>query len=283
MNDIKVLRQLEEKFNEMTPSFKKIANYILINYKYIPAVSSSDLADKIGVSDASIIRFSQHLGYKGFIDFKNVLLKQINGLGKNPADKMLRTIENIGESDEDYAKIFENELINLNRTIVNFSSDNLKKSVDEIEKAARVIIIGMGTSRPIADLLKSNLRRIGLNCETIEYGGIYLFDELYKIREDDVIIMISFPRYSVDSYEAMKYVNKLKSKSIIFTDNTENKLAKLSDYVLVATSENPIYFFNSYVGPIALCNILVYEYFKRNKVRCLKFLESAKKLDNYYL
>lgn len=283
MEKKRILKQLEEEFNDLTPSFQKIANYILINYKYIPAISSADLASSIGVSDASIIRFCQRLGYEGFSDFKNVLLVEINDSGRNPVDKVLKTIKQISEENKDYANLFQNELSNLNRTMMSFNAEALKASVDEIGKAKRVYILGMGSCKTIADLVYYNFRRLGLNCETITYGGIALYDSLSRIDREDVIIMISFPRYSIDSYNAMKHVHSIKAKSIIITDNNENKLAKLADYVLIATSENPIYFYNSYVGPIALCNILVYEYFTRNKDKSLKFLENIKKLNKYYL
>lgn len=278
-----ILKQLEEEFDDLTPSFQKIANYILINYKYIPAISSADLADKVGVSDASIVRFCQKLGYEGFIEFKNILLIEINESGKNPVDKMLKTIHLIGEDNKDYANLFQNELANLHRTIMNFDADELKSSVGEIEKAKKVYILGMGSCKPIAELVHHNFRRLGVNCETITYGGIALYESLYRIDDDDVLIAISFPRYSIDSYNAMKHVNNAKVKSIIITDNNENKLAKLADHVLIATSEIPIYFYNSYVGPIALCNILVFEYFARNREKCLKHLENIKKLGKYFM
>ncbi|HYE80740.1 MAG TPA: MurR/RpiR family transcriptional regulator [Clostridia bacterium] len=283
MEKKKILKQLEEEFNELTPSFQKIANYILINYKYIPAISSADLANSIGVSDASIVRFCQKLGYEGFIEFKNVLLMEINDSGKNPVDKMLKTIKLIGEDNKDYANLFQNELANLNRTIMSFEAEVLKAAVDEIGKAKKVYILGMGSCKTIADLVYYNFKRLGLNCETITYGGIALYDSLSRIEKNDAVIMISFPRYSIDSYNAMKHVHDIKAKSIIITDSNENKLAKLSDYVMIATSENPIYFYNSYVGPIALCNILVFEYFTRNKEKCLRHLENIKKLNKYYL
>jgi len=278
-----VLRQLEEEFDSLTPSFQKIANYILINYKYIPAISSADLAEKVGVSDASIVRFCQRLGYEGFIEFKNLLLMEINDTGENPVDKMLKSIQLMGEDNKDYAYLFQNELANLNRTIMNFDANVLKSAVSEIEKAKKVYILGMGSCKPIAELIYHNFRRLGLNCETITYGGIALYENLYRIDNDDLLIAISFPRYSIDSYNAMKHVHGIKAKSLIITDNNENKLAQLADYVLIATSEIPIYFYNSYVGPIALCNILVFEYFSRNKEKCLKHLENIKNLSKYFI
>lgn len=283
MEQKKILKKLEDELGDLTPSFQKIANYILINYKYIPAISSADLANSIGVSDASIVRFCQKLGYKGFIEFKNVLLKEINEDGKNPVDKMLNAIQVIGEDNKDYANVFQNELINLNRTIMSFDADILKSSVNEISKAKKVYILGMGSCKTIADLLYYNFKRFGLNCETITYGGIALYESLSRIEPEDAAIMISFPRYSMDSYNAMKHINSIKAKSIIITDNNENKLAKLADHILIAASENPRYSFNSYVGPIALCNILVFEYLAQNKQRCMEYLKRIKKLSVYYI
>lgn len=278
-----ILKQLEDELSDLTPSFQKIANYILINYKYIPAISSADLANSIGVSDASIVRFCQRMGYKGFAEFKNVLLMEINDNGNNSIDRMRKAIQVIGEDNKDYANVFQNELINLNRTIMNFDANVLKEAVSEINKANKVYILGMGSCKTIADLLYYNLKRFGLNCETITYGGIALYESLSRIEPEDAAIMISFPRYSLDSYNAMKHISSIKAKSIIMTDNNENKLAKLADHVLIAASENPRYSFNSYVGPIALCNILIFEYMAQNKEKCMEYLERIKKLSVYYI
>ena len=280
-----ILSLIEKKHSKLTPKFQRIAAYIMINYKYIPVLSSAKLAEDVGVSDASVIRFCKRLGFMGFLDFKNKLLLEINENDHNdsPVEKITRIIKQLGENDKEYAQMLQTEVVNLQFTLTSIDIQTLKNTAVTISKARKLFIIGFGCSQGIAQLLDFNFTRGGVDCEVITHGGVYMYERVFKITEQDAVIMANFPRYSIDLDNVLNHIKKTRAKTVVITDDPENKISRMCDHILTSPCHNPLLPFHSYVGPVSICNALLFEYFKQNAEFCEEYLKNYSELSKFYI
>jgi DNA-binding MurR/RpiR family transcriptional regulator len=277
------LQQLDHSYESFTPSYKKIASYIMLNYKYIPMLSLESMSHNIGISDATIVRFCQHIGYHGYTDMKNMLSNMINADDYNDVDRLTKTIQEIGKENKDYAQIFNQELINLKDAISNIDTKSIHHAATIMDHSEKVYVMGLGSSTIIANFIYYHLDRLNVNCKLIQYGGLGLFETISNISSKDVLLIASYPRYSKDSLKALKVARENGAQTILITDKLSNCLTDYAHCTIAAPSENNIYFYNSYISSILTCNVLILEFSSLNKDRNTLLLDRMKKDTEYYL
>ena len=216
-------------------------------------MSAAELAGKVGVSDATVVRLSQALGFSGYSEFKSRLVEAISIDGNTPMGRMMKTIHSIEENNGFIARVFQQDLINVQETILNFDVRSFEEAIDVIVKGKRIYIVGLNSCASLAHFIHFHLRRLDADVDITTSGGLVLFEHLARVKKEDVLIVITFPRYSKDSLSAIKHCKESGCKVITITDTESNVLARESDYVLVAKSDNPLSFVNSFVAPMALC------------------------------
>lgn len=277
---------MEKKLDDLTFSQKRLVQYILLNYNNVPYMSAAELAGKVGVSDATVVRLSQALGFSGYSEFKSRLVEAISIDGNTPMGRMMKTIHSIEENNGFIARVFQQDLINVQETILNFDVRSFEEAIDVIVKGKRIYIVGLNSCASLAHFIHFHLRRLDADVDITTSGGLVLFEHLARVKKEDVLIVITFPRYSKDSLSAIKHCKESGCKVITITDTESNVLARESDYVLVAKSDNPLSFVNSFVAPMALCNAVVLCYGLKVKDKALASLERLEKLKatmNLYL
>ena len=122
----------------------------------------------------------------------------------------------------------------------------------------------MCSSRAIAQFMAWQLKRLGYNVEPIFEGGLGLFETLSHMKKGDVIILFTFPRFLNDEIKAVKLAKEKKVKIITLTSIVFSEISFLSDIVFKVSVENNG-FFNSYIVPMELCNIILTNLFEKNK------------------
>lgn len=282
-----ILNRLEAMIEELSPSQRSLANYILVNHRMIPILSSVELANKVGVSDPTVVRLCQKMGFTGYTEFKDELFKeQSQNNSRTPIDRLVNTIQGIEETNSFAAQVFQNELINFKETVAQFEVNSLEDIIDDMVNAEKIFIVGLNSCASLAHFIYFHLNRLGANAEMINSGGLVLYEKLARINKEDIMITISFPRYSVDSLNAIELAKEKRCQVISITDDSHNTIAQNSDHVLVAKSENVLSFYNSFVGAMALCNVLILSYALRNKEKSIKYLKNLTELKeskNLYL
>ena len=149
---------MEKKLDDLTLSQKRLVQCILLNYNNVPYMSAAELAGKVGVSDATVVRLSQALGFSGYSEFKSRLVEAISIDGNTPMGRMMKTIHSIEENNGFIARVFQQDLINVQETILNFDVRSFEEAIDVIVKGKRIYIVGLNSCASLAHFIHFHLR-----------------------------------------------------------------------------------------------------------------------------
>lgn len=266
------LKDLIKKNNDgFTSTEKKIADFILQQYNELPFISIHDLAERIGVGHASIMRFTKKIGFKGFLSLK----KEINGRMIStlaPMEKFRLSLNDDVLENTLLSQVGQNEVENINSTLNNYNPKNYKAAVNVISKAKFVYTVGYNLSSFLAEISCYLLQRIGAKAISANIGGRSLVDQLINIEKSDVVIAFSLPPYSEGTISAAKYAKEHGAKVISFTNSLTAPIVSTSDIVLQVETKSRI-FSNSFTAIIVLIYSLVYEVAIKNKTRSIVALD----------
>lgn len=245
--------RIRKNYNGLTKSCRRVGSFLLENMEEAAFYDLSDFGQRIGISEATVMRFVRGIGYEGFPkmqeDLRNWLREQITPLRKMEKS----TFE---ASRPIYEAIIDNDTENLIKLKKDFSHEKMGKVVDKIIKSRCIYITGYRTSYPLAYLLYMFLTEIVRNVELVDIGGGAVYDRLIPLGKEDVLVAISFRRYSRATSEVAKFAKFRKCKIIGITDTPLSPLGEVADIALSVERSSPA-FFNSYVACLCLLNCIV--------------------------
>lgn len=255
MKHVDLIKVIQKEYNKMSKGHKLIAEYVIKHYDTAAFMTAADLGNKVGVSESTVVRFANFLGYDGYRE----LQKELQELIKSK----LTTIQRISMSTTDF-KGYENIL----KEVVKKDINNIENILDEIDfnvfreaikvilKSKTVYILGLRSSSFLAGYLGFYLNFLLDNVKVISAGPNDVFEQLLKLSSEDVIIGISYPRYSNRTLEALDFAKTKGAKVISITDSLISPINQYSDYILLASS-NILSFVDSLVAPMSLINALI--------------------------
>lgn len=258
----KISKFYMEHYKTLTKGEKKIAEYIVKNPKRVLLLSALELGKEIGVSDASILRFSKSLGFGKFTEFRNYIALEIREA--NPADRIVKHWDNFQSNSDIVNKIVNADLKNIKEFLMNIDFEAVNELVSWINHSRKIYILGIGSSRAISQFLFWYIKRLGFDVECINEGGLGLYESFSHMKEEDLVILFTFPRFLKDEIQALKLAKEKKAKIVVITSNLFSEISYLSDMVFKLSCENEG-FFNSYIVPMELCNIILTALFEQNK------------------
>ena len=253
MNDFdgSIDRLIESKLDTLTKGEKKVASYIQNNPLSAALLSSTDLANSCGVSDTTVIRFAQDLGFKGYADFK----KNMVNVARSPYH-FLRKMEQEHKQHSLEKEYLQNAINGVQDFTMSFDFAKLDKAVDIILGANEVFCIGMGTDSIMSKFLSIYLQKIGLKVTYLSEGGIGLWDNLLSATPNDAIILFSFPRYLKDEKRIGEIANRDHIPLITITKSDAVDVLWNSNVNFPVTEEQQT-FFNSMLIPSLICNLIL--------------------------
>lgn len=253
-NNIDLIKLIQQNFSRLSKSQKVIAKYIMENYDKAAFMTAAKLGEINKVSESTVVRFANALGYKGYRELQSDLQELI----KNK----LTTVQRITLTD-DYSnkenllkRVFKKDLANMSKTFDEINYDIFEEAVNMILTGKKVYVLGLRSSSFLAGYLGFYLNFILNNVKVVTAGPSDVFEQLLKATSNDVVIGISYPRYSTRTLDALKYVKEKDCKIIGITDSLISPAAQLSDITLLASS-NMVSFVDSLVAPMSLINALI--------------------------
>lgn len=277
-NSTDLVALINGKYPAMSKGHKQIAEYILSHYDKASYMTAIKLGDSAGVSESTIVRFAMALGYEGYPELQKALQDMVRN--------KLTTIQRMDMTSELshsmlLRSVLKADLNNMKTTIEEVNTDIFEEIVDEVYVGKNVYIMGVRSSAPLAQFLGYYLSFILDNVRVVTSSVNDILEQIIHIDENDVIICISFPRYSRKIVEAMKFAKKKKARIIAITDSYKSPLAKYSKLSLVATSDIAS-FVDSLVAPLSLINALIVSIGLRKKGEVAEhFMELEKIWDEY--
>lgn len=249
-----IIQLIYKNYDHYTNSERTIADYIINNFNNIIYDTLNVLAQKIGVSTTSVIRFAKELGFNGYSD----LLDSIRTYAMN--DDPFNMSKNFREiKDKNISELFENSLNkdieNLKNTIHSLSKDDIEKAIDLLAKSRRIYVIGHNDSFTMAYYMSIRLSQVRESVHLLRsVGGMYPM-EIASSNDEDLLFAFLFPRYSMDTINIINEFKKNGGKVLIITSNNIAKIKDFGDVIL------PTYVYGvgvreSYIAPMSLCSYL---------------------------
>ncbi len=258
---------------QLTTIDSKIAEYILDHLNTIGLFTSTALADAIGVSDTSIIRFVRKLGFKGYAEFRNEMASRMASYYDNsqdnsllPGEKYARTKEQLKNGNL-IADVVNYILYNLEKSFAKMDEATLENVVRIIMQSDRKYIAGFRGTASCAQYMANRLVLLVPNVMAILHADAQAVETMIDIREGDCLILYSFPRYSEINYLLMDIAHKNGAKIILITDRLTSPLASQADVVLVALVAG-LGFTNSYVAPMSISEVILLAISSQNNEQC---------------
>lgn len=249
-----LIKLIQLNFSKLSKSQKLIAEYIMANYDKAAFMTAAKLGEVVGVSESTVVRFANTLGYDGYRDLQN----DLHELVKNKLTTVQRiSLTNDYTNKENLSKrVFKKDIANISKTFDELDYDNFEKAVETILNGERVYVLGLRSSSFLAGYLGFYLNFILNNVKVVTAGPSDVFEQMLKVTSNDVVIGISYPRYSSRTLDALNYVKGKDCKVIGITDSILSPAAQISDIILIANS-NMVSFVDSLVAPMSLINALI--------------------------
>ena len=246
---------MEERMSEFSKGQKRIARYILDHYDKAAYMTASRLGSIVEVSESTVVRFAIEVGFDGYPEMQRALQELIRT--RLTAVQRVDVTNSLIGDDDVLDKILGADAEKIRRTLDEIDRKSFETAVDKIVSAKSIYIIGVRSSSTLAGFLNFNLRMILDNVKFVQTtSGSEMFEQIMNIGPDDVLIAISFPRYSKRIINAVEYASSTGADVISITDSGQSPIAAGADQLLLARSDM-VSCVDSLVAPLSIINAVI--------------------------
>ena len=248
-----------DKMNEIMPSLskghKKIAHYMLTHYDKAAFMTAAKLGMTVGVSESTVVRFASELGFDGYPQLQRALQELIRNR-LTSVQRMEVTSDQLGDGNILH-KVLNLDIEKIRRTMEKASVEDFEQAVDAIVSAKNIYILGVRSASALSGFMSFYFNQIFENVRPINTtSASEMFEQIMRIKEGDVFIGITFPRYSKRTTNAAKFAKENGAKVIAITDSDLSPIAEAADHLLLARSDMAS-FVDSLVAPLSMINALI--------------------------
>ncbi|MDE6898156.1 MAG: MurR/RpiR family transcriptional regulator [Lawsonibacter sp.] len=250
-----ILTVIQDNMSSFSKGQKKIAGFILESYDKAAFMTASRLGKRVGVSESTVVRFASELGYDGYPDMQRSLQKMIRNR-LTTVQRIEVTNDRLGDQDL-LSMVLQSDIDKIRQTLEELDRESFNRAVDAIVSARKIYIIGVRSSAAIASFLHFYFNLIFDNVVLVSAStASEIFESLLRVGEGDVVIGVSFPRYSSRTVQAMSFARDRGAATVAITDSEASPLIPISQYLLMARSDMAS-FVDSLVAPLSLVNALL--------------------------
>lgn len=275
-----VIKNIQRLLPSMSKSHKKISQYILENYEKAAYMTASKLGETVGVSESTVVRYAVSLGYDGYPELQDELEEYLR-TNLNSVQRMELSSVRVNNADV-LSQVLAADIENISITRNEINQADFEKAVDLILGAGKIYILGLRSAAALSGFLGFYFRLVFDNVHIISANSeSEIFEEMLRVSEKDVVIGISFPRYSLRVIKALQFANERKVKIVSITDSAASPLARFGTVSLFARS-NMASFADSLVAPLSVINALIMAVSLRNQTQLSKTFSELEHLWEEY-
>ena len=275
-----LIARIEAKYDKMSKGQKRLADYVCQNYDKAVFLTAARLGEIVGVSESTVVRFATQLGYKGYPGFQKALEELVRNK-LNSIQRMEVTYGRIRQS-EILETVLQSDIEKIKLTLAAIDHKAFNLAIDTILNARKIYVIGIRSCAPLASFLTFYLNLV---CEDVTAvntnSSSEIFEQLIRIGEEDVIIGISFPRYSMRTLKALEFASNRKAKVITLTDSIHSPMNLYSSCNLIARSDMAS-IVDSLVAPLSVVNALIVALCMKKQKEVVSTLEMLEKIWGEY-
>ncbi|NLK21745.1 MAG: MurR/RpiR family transcriptional regulator [Epulopiscium sp.] len=274
-NDL--IQRIHNSLPKLSKGQRLIANYILNHYEKAVFLTAAKLGNIVGVSESTVVRFANELGYDGYPKLQRALEELVKN--RLTSVQRMEVASDRLEQQHVLKHVLQSDAEKIKCTLEEIDEETFDKSVDIILNARQIYILGVRSSAALASFLGFYFNLLFDNIKLIHTNSVSeMFEQIYKIKSDDVVIGISFPRYSKRTIKAMEFAKTQGAAVITITDSPLSPMTQYADYSLLARSDMAS-FVDSLVAPMSVLNALIVALSLRKKE---EISDTLSKLENIW-
>ena len=277
-------KDLLAKMQALMPKFSKgqklIAQYIIYHYDKAAFMTASRLGATVGVSESTVVRFSTELGYDGYPRLQKALQELIR-IKLTAVQRIAVTNDRIGERDV-LKNVILSDIEKLRVTMEEIDTAEFEDAVDKILKGNKIYILGVRSSAALTNFISFYFNLLFENVRLVQTDSVSeMFEQILRVKEGDVVLGVSFPRYSSRTVKALSFAKSRGATVIAITDSKLSPLTDYADCTLTARSDMAS-FVDSLVAPLSVINALIVALgMRKNQETCHIFEELENIWDEY--
>lgn len=269
-----------EQYAKLSKGQKRLADYISRNYDKAVFLTAAKMGEIVGVSESTVVRFATQLGYKGYPGFQKALEEMVRNK-LNSIQRMEVTYGRISQS-EILESVLHSDIDKIKMTLNDIDHNAFELAIDIILKGRRIYLIGLRSCAPLASFLGFYLNLI---CEAVTVvnsnSSSEVFEQMMRVNEKDVVVGISFPRYSMRTLKALEFASARKAKVITLTDSVHSPMNLYSSCNLIARSDMAS-IVDSLVAPLSVINAMIVSLCMRQQTEVIQTLEQLEQIWDEY-
>lgn len=250
-----LFEKIENSYKTLSKGQKLIANFVTEHYDRAAYMTAAKLGETVGVSESTVVRFATEIGYEGYPDLQRAMQELIRD--KLTSVQRIDVASDRINSGDILSSVLTQDIKLIKKTMEETSSESFNLAVNSIVAARTIYIFAVKSSFALARFLGYYFELIFGNVKIIETTSkTQMYEQLFRIDKQDVLIGISFPRYSATTVEAMKFASERGASVVAVTDSMASPVTSIADCVLLARSDMASVV-DSLVAPLSLINALI--------------------------
>ena len=248
-----MIERLNQSGKRLSKGHRKIAQYIVEHYDKAVFMTASRLGESVGVSESTVVRFASALGYEGYPQLQRSLQELVSHrLTANQRFEMSTEID----PHAALGFVLKSDMQNLRNTLDNLDNEVFEDVVQRLLQAKAIYVMGLRSAAPLAQFMGYYLNYIFDDVHLVSSGATDVFKEISKLHGGDVLVVISFPRYSTRTLEAMRFAKRCGAQVVAITDGPMSPLGDIADATLTARTDMAS-FVDSLAAPLSVINALL--------------------------
>lgn len=280
MFSIDILTYLKDNLNTFSKRQKLIATYILESYDKAAYMTAAALSETIGVSESTVVRFAAELGFDGYPKMQKCL-RQLTVTQSNSLKRIEIASRHL-DNNNILSSVLKSDIRMIEHTLSEIDKVQFDDAVNAILNAKNIYITGFRSAASLANFADFYLRLIFNNTKLISSADpADMFEQAMHINEKDVIIGMSFPRYSKNMIKLLEYASKKGATVIGITDSTASPIVKVSTHSLISKTDMNS-FVDSLVAPFSVVNALIAAVVMKQKEKVQNILKNLENIWDEY-
>ncbi|NLD88410.1 MAG: MurR/RpiR family transcriptional regulator [Clostridiales bacterium] len=250
-----LMTRLNSLYDDFSKGQKAIARYIIDHYDKAAFMTANRLGEVVGISESTVVRFANRLGYKGYPELSQALQDLIRN--RLTSVQRLEVTADLLSEHNILKSVMNDDIERISATISSIDENMFAKAIESTISAKRIYIIGVRSTAALAGFLNFYFNLLFDNVRLINTNSVSdMFEQLLRVEEGDLVIGFSFPRYSRRTVKALQFAHDRGAKVIAITDSALSPIAQYADFPLYAKTDNAS-FVDSLVAPLSLVNAYV--------------------------
>lgn len=250
-----ILLVIQNRMGTFSKGQKRIGKYILENYDKAAFMTAAKLGQMVGISESTVVRFAAELGYDGYPAMQKALQEMIRSK-LTTVQRIEVSYDRLGDHDV-LTKVVQSDMEKLRLSLEEMSKEEFSAVVDAIVQARQIYILGVRSSAALSDFLTFYFNLIFDNVRQVKTTlASEMFEQMLRVGPGDVVLGISFPRYSTRTVRAMEFARDQGATVVAITDSEMSPLYDTANLRLLAKSDMAS-FVDSLVAPLSIINALI--------------------------